>query len=210
MNACDLREGMRAVSRLMKEKRGELIEIDALYGDGDLGISMDNGFGAVTKYLDGDEGNDLGKLLMGCGSAFNDSAPSSLGTILSFGMMGMAKALKGKTDADLSDIAEAMEQGLHLITQKTNSKTGERTILDALEPAVKSLKALSGSAWETAFNSAAEAAADGAERTKQMPPVHGRAAFYGEKTLGHADGGAVACKYIFEALSRFIQNKSAN
>ena len=87
--------------------------------------------------------------------------------------------------------------------EKAGSKPGERTILDSLCPAVNACEKTiaEGGTLEMALKNAARAAADGAEATKQMKPVHGRAAYYGEKSLGHLDGGAVVGQLVFEALS---------
>ena len=163
---------------------------------------MSEGFKAVDMLLEISEEKDLGKLLMKAGNAFNEAAPSSLGTILSFGLTGMAKALKGTREAGGEQIAVALRAGVDKIMEKAGSKPGERTILDSLCPAVEAYAGALG--METCpLEAAAKAAAAGAEATKQMKPVHGRAAYYGEKCLGNPDGGAVVGQLIFEALSRY-------
>jgi len=206
MNAESLKKAMRSISGLMAENKDYLVELDAQNGDGDLGISMNSGYAAVSDYLNAAEETDLGKLFMKCSGVFNEAAPSSLGTITAFGMMGMAKALKGKTEASLEDVAGAMDAGLATIMEKAKSKPGEKTILDALHPAVEALKenAASGDA-KAAFALAAAAAADGSENTKSMRSVHGRAAYYGDKSIGLLDGGSVVGKLIFEGISRSVQ-----
>ena len=114
--------------------------------------------------------------------------------------MGMAKALKGKEEADLVECADALDAGLNKIMEKANSKPGEKTILDALYPAIEALKANAGGDKVTALKLAAEAAAQGSENTKNMRSVHGRAAYYAEKSIGTLDGGSVVGKLIFEAI----------
>ena len=161
---------------------------------------MASGYKAVKDYVDETDERDLGKLLMKCSSVFNEAAPSSLGTITSFGFMGMAKALKGKEEADLVECADALDAGLNKIMEKANSKPGEKTILDALYPAIEALKANAGGDKVTALKLAAEAAAQGSENTKNMRSVHGRAAYYAEKSIGTLDGGSVVGKLIFEAI----------
>ena len=96
MKAEQVKEIFAQISAVMTENRDYLIELDQQNGDGDLGISMSEGYEAVVHYLESAEEKDLGKLFMGCARTFNEAAPSSLGTITSFGLMGMAKALKGK------------------------------------------------------------------------------------------------------------------
>lgn len=200
MNYDSLKKIITGISDIMAENKDYLVSLDQQNGDGDLGISMASGYKAVKDYVDETDERDLGKLLMKCSSVFNEAAPSSLGTITSFGFMGMAKALKGKAEADLVECADALDAGLNKIMEKANSKPGEKTILDALYPAIEALKANAGGDKVTALKLAAEAAAQGSENTKNMRSVHGRAAYYAEKSIGTLDGGSVVGKLIFEAI----------
>jgi hypothetical protein len=97
MNVQTLKKAINSVSDNMAANKDYLVQLDQQNGDGDLGISIAAGFKAVSDYLlaSGEE-KDLGRLFMKCGAAFNEVAPSSWGTILSMGMMGMARALKAK------------------------------------------------------------------------------------------------------------------
>ena len=99
MNYDSLKKIITGISDIMAENKDYLVSLDQQNGDGDLGISMASGYKAVKDYVDETDERDLGKLLMKCSSVFNEAAPSSLGTITSFGFMGMAKALKGKEEA---------------------------------------------------------------------------------------------------------------
>ena len=204
MNKEKLIQIFESISSVMDKERDYLIELDQQNGDGDLGISMSNGFRAVLSYVQNTDEIDLGKIFMKSSAAFNEAAPSSLGTILSFGMIGVARALKGREDADFSEMTMAMEQGIALIMEKAGSKPGEKTVLDALVPAVDALKSNAASGPQIAFLRAAEAAAAGSESTKNMLSVHGRAAYYGEKSLGLLDGGSVAGRLIVEAISTYL------
>lgn len=195
-----IKKAYHSIAEIMKDNRDYLLELDSQNGDGDLGISMSTGFAETSKALDTLEENDLGRVFLFASKTFNETSPSSLGTILSFMMMGIAKALKGKTEASLDDMALAMEKGVELIMQKAESKPGEKTILDSLYPGVQSLKGSSGKDAHERLKLAAKTAAEGSESTKAMRAVHGRAAFYGEKSIGILDGGSVVGKLIFEAL----------
>ncbi|WP_293908842.1 dihydroxyacetone kinase subunit L [Sphaerochaeta sp. UBA5836] len=192
-----------AISAVMHEHRDYLIGLDQQNGDGDLGISMDEGYRAVAEYLKQSQENDLGKLFMQIASVFNESAPSSLGTITAFGLMGIAKSLKGKSEANLSEVALALQSGVERIMEKAKSKPGEKTILDSLHPAVQALAEQRDSDAETAFKAASEAARSGAESTKAMRSVHGRAAYYGDKSIGLLDGGAEVGRLLFEAIYQY-------
>jgi dihydroxyacetone kinase-like protein len=94
--ASDFRGAFAVLSEVMAHHRDELGELDAQNGDGDLGVSMSAGYAAVAQSLgESTEDDDLGRLLLSCGKVFNEASPSSLGTITSFGLLGMAKALRG-------------------------------------------------------------------------------------------------------------------
>ena len=200
MNYDSLCKIITSISDIMTENKDYLVSLDQQNGDGDLGISMSSGYEAVKNYVIASEERDLGKILMKCSSVFNEAAPSSLGTITAFGFMGMAKALKGKEEATFAECADALDAGLNKIMEKAKSKPGEKTILDALYPAIEVLKNSDGSDKVAALKSAAAASAEGSEYTKNMKSVHGRAAYYAEKSIGTLDGGSVVGKLIFEAI----------
>ena len=195
------------VAAKMAENRDRLIALDQANGDGDLGISMSEGYAAMARALEGSGEKDLGRALMRSASAFNEAAPSTLGTITSVLLMGMARSLKGKEEASLEEVAAAMRAGLEAVMDKAKSKPGEKTILDAFCPAVDALRGNASSGSRAAFAAAAAAAKAGSEATKGMRSVHGRAAYYGDKSLGVVDGGSVAGALVFEALAEFCEAK---
>jgi len=197
----EIKKGISSIAKEMTENRDYLVELDQRNGDGDLGISMSEGFNALVEVLNKTEETDLGKIFRDLSKTFNESAPSSLGTILSFGLMGIAKELKGKTEVSRQEFSVALEKGLDNILDKTGSKVGEKTIIDSLSPGIESLLSSGSEEDKTAFQNAYEASKAGAEKTKEMMAVHGRAAYYGEKSLGLVDGGAVVGTLIFKGMS---------
>ena len=205
MNVIQLAEAVDEIKTLMVENTDYLVKLDARFGDGDLGISMSRGFMSAAKALkeSNTQDQDLGIALKAAANAFNEAAPSTLGTIMSFLLMGMAKSLRGLEDADLKDIAAAMENGLHMIMDKAKSKPGDKTILDSLYPGVEALLSNVENGKEKAFAKALKAAEAGLENTKNMKSRHGRSAYYGGKTVGEIDGGAVVGMLIFKGLSQY-------
>ena len=197
----EIKKGISSIAKEMAENRDYLVELDQRNGDGDLGISMSEGFNALVEVLNKTEETDLGKVFRDLSKTFNESAPSSLGTILSFGLMGIAKELKGKTEVSRQEFSVALEKGLDNILDKTGSKVGEKTIIDSLSPGIESLLSSGSEEDKTAFQNAYEASKAGAEKTKEMMAVHGRAAYYGEKSLGLVDGGAVVGTLIFKGMA---------
>lgn len=197
----EIKKGISSIAKEMTDNRDYLVELDQRNGDGDLGISMSEGFNALVEVLNKTEETDLGKVFRDLSKTFNESAPSSLGTILSFGLMGIAKELKGKTEVSRQEFSVALEKGLDNILDKTGSKVGEKTIIDSLSPGIESLLSSGLEEDKTAFQNAYEASKAGAEKTKEMMAVHGRAAYYGEKSLGLVDGGAVVGTLIFKGMA---------
>lgn len=163
---------------------------------------MADGFAAASAAVRTSSEKDLGKLFMIASKAMNEAAPSSLGTIMSLLMMGMAKSLKGNENAEMPIIIAAFENGIGLIESRTGSIPGEKTMLDALVPAILAMRENENQESKVILQKAADAADVGAESTKEMKAVHGRAAYYGDKTIGLLDGGAVTVKYIFGAIAK--------
>lgn len=201
MNIQELKSAMAAVRTKIDENSAYLTELDQQNGDGDLGISMSAGFAAACAFLDSTDEVDLGKAFMKCSGAFNEAAPSTLGTIMSLGLMGMAKALKCKIEADDAELSEAFSAGLSQIMERAKSKPGDKTILDSLCPAAAAWKDAAVKGRSASLAAAAAAARAGSEATRGMKSVHGRAAYYGEKSIGILDGGAVVGSLLFESLS---------
>lgn len=211
MNSADLAGAVAAIASAMARERDYLVELDQQNGDGDLGITMADGYGAISAWLATNDEPDLGKALFKCSTLFNERAPSTLGTITSFFLMAMAKSLKGKLEADMAELSAAMEAGLSMVQEKAKSKPGEKTILDAVSPAVAALKAGAAEGKDRAecFRLAAAAAAAGSEATRGMRSVHGRAAYYGDKSIGVIDGGSVVGRLVFESVASRLAGSNA-
>ena len=140
MDISDVKLITENILKLVKENRDYLLDLDSQFGDGDLGISMVQGFSGVKDYLETSEEKDLGKLFFKMGMTFNESAPSSLGTIISFWLLGIGGSLKGKENADKNDMKIALENGISKLKERANSKENEKTILDSLSPATKAFE----------------------------------------------------------------------
>ncbi len=201
VDRASIAKAVTSIGGLMSENRDYLVSLDQVNGDGDLGISMDDGFRALSAFLDGSDEEDLGQLLRQAAKVFNESAPSSLGTIISFGLMGMAKTLRGRSEVEFPEMARALQAGVENIMAKAESKPGEKTILDALVPGANALVDGADGDVDAALEAAATAAAEGSEATTQMRAVHGRAAYSAARSIGVLDGGSVVGKLIFEGIA---------
>ncbi len=205
MNQRSIQSAFQEITKAVSEQVELLTQLDQQSGDGNLGVSMRSGFEAANALVSASEETDCGLLLNAAANAFNQAAPSSLGTILTFFCKGMARGLRGKQRFDRGELASAMQCGLSNVMDKAGSKPGEKTILDSLVPGVSALAEDHPSNLD-AFSAAAQAAESGAEATRAMKAVWGRAAYYGEQSIGRIDGGAVVGKLIFQSLLRAVQN----
>lgn len=197
-----LTSGFDAISKRISENKMYLISLDQQLGDGDLGISMDNGFKAVADMSSVDANTtDIGKLLFLAGKNFNYAAPSSLGTIISMLLIEMAKELKGIEEIELADFGKTIHKSMNILMERLDSKLGEKTFFDSVVPAAKMLCEETAVSDKQRLKNAAEAACNGAISTKNMVAKHGRAAYFEEKTLGSIDGGAEVGRIIFETIA---------
>lgn len=109
--------------------------------------------------------------------------------------MGMARELKGKTDPTKEEYIYSLQKGLEYLKSKIDTKLGDKTILDSLEPAIVEFNKTKDKI------KAYESAKEGMEETKNMISNQGRAKYHGEKTLGHIDGGAYVSYLVFKSIS---------
>ena len=193
---------MKQVSKIMDENKDYLVELDSKAGDGDLGISMSSGFKAVLE-SDAMEKQTLKKFFMTAGMVINEASPSSLGTIIFMGMIAGAKYVGDSETLDAASIGNFFMAAAQSIMDKTGSKPGEKTILDSVIPAANVLMD-SGNDLIPSVNRAYEAAKEGMLATKEMQAVHGRAAYYQEKSIGFQDGGATVGMLFFKAINDYL------
>ncbi|MBQ6322190.1 MAG: dihydroxyacetone kinase subunit L [Lachnospiraceae bacterium] len=203
-----LPELFEGVAEIFVEKKDELCEMDANMGDGDLGLTMEKGYSALPGILrDNTDPGDVGKTLMKSGMKMAGFVPSTMGTLMGSGIMEGGKALKGKDTfgaQELSIYLTAFAAGLQ---KRGKCQPGDRTILDAVDPAARAAAAAfeAGADMKGVIEAACEGAKAGVEATKDMLPKFGKAAVFSAKAKGIPDQGAVAGMYMIEGLKRGIE-----
>ena len=206
--AKDLPELFKGVSDIFAEKKDELCEMDANMGDGDLGLTMSKGFGTLPDLLkENMDENNVGMTLVKAGMKMAAVVPSTMGTLMSSGVMEGGKKLKDKKSIGKQELVDFLEGYAEGIKKRGKCETGERTLLDAIYPAYASAKeALSA---EKSLKEIMEAAIDGAkkgvEATKEMQPKYGKAVVFVAKAKGIPDQGAMAGQYLLEGLGRYFK-----
>lgn len=205
----DIPAMFESVAAIFAEKKDELCELDAAMGDGDLGLTMSKGYGALPDFLreTASEG-DIGKQLMKGAMKMQNLVPSTMGTLMSSGVMSAGKALKGKTElvpADIATYATAFAAG---IQKRGKCELGDRTILDSVDAGAKKAEALVASKPDASFadvaNAAVEGANEGCEATKDMAPKFGKAAVHAAKAKGVVDQGALAGYYMLKGIANYF------
>lgn len=197
-----LKKLLRCTADIMIENKENLIQLDSVVGDGDLGLTMSDGFKAAADNAEASTESDAGKLIYMAGKAMSTAVPSTMGTLMASGLMQAGKVLKGKTEigfADIVDLYAAYEEG---VMHRGKAKVNEKTFLDGIDPAVISLKESLANhlAINVAADKAYQAAQVGYENTATMLAVHGRAATRGEASRTLKDPGAYVAVLMMQAF----------
>jgi dihydroxyacetone kinase-like protein len=178
----------------------ELRQLDAVVGDGDMGVTVELGSKAMADCLADPGGEDMGKLLIKCGMQINKASPSTFGTLLASAFMEAGKVVLGQKEIQLKDLAAVGRGAVDGVKKRGKADIGDKTMVDALVPAVDAFEqALGKGAGGTA---AIEAAKGGAEATVKMKAKYSRASYRPDGGVGVQDAGAAAMHYLIEALGR--------
>lgn len=198
------------VGALFQEKKEELCEMDARLGDGDLGLTMSKGYGALPGIMREEAegaGGDIGKLLMKAGMKMSSLVPSTMGFLMSTGVMEGGRALKGKQELDRDGLVQYLTGFAAGVQKRGKCEAGQRTIYDAILPAAQAAQeeaGKEGATLESVMEAAYAAAQAGTEATKDMVPVFGKAAVHAAQCAGVADQGAVAGCYLIRGMRDYI------
>lgn len=193
-------EGM---AKKIEAEKEYLTELDNEIGDGDHGINLARGFEAVEKKLPSLAGGDIGALLKGVGMQLVSTVGGASGPLYGTAFMKAGMACKGLTEIDGPAFVKAMEAAVDGIKMRGKATEGEKTMLDALCPALKALQddVTAGKSLKEALQDAAQAAEKGVEYTKTIIATKGRASYLGERSLGHQDPGATSSLYLLQVLA---------
>lgn len=202
---------MEQICEVLIAEKEELTEIDSRLGDGDMGISMEKGGFAVKEVLAGWQDANITGLLSACAAAFNRAAPSTLGTLLSMGMLALAKESAGCTQLEAEQLCRFPGIMAETISKRGRANVGDKTILDALVPCADALEKSYAENRDVgrALAAAAKAAQAGMEQTKGMLARTGRASWLDGRNREYPDGGAVLCVRVMERLCALADESGA-
>lgn len=186
-----------------------ITELDAATGDGDHWANIDSGFGKLNEIAGSlaemtlfEEFKQIGKTMM---SVIGGSS----GVLYGSAYLAAAKTLKEKETMGNEELCGVLSAMLEAIMSRGNAKPGWKTMIDSLHPAVECYKACvaEGVSEEETLKKVRQAALDGAESTKGMEAVRGRATYQADKGVGHLDPGAVTMSYQIETLADYVLSK---
>ncbi|WP_173262477.1 dihydroxyacetone kinase subunit DhaL [Streptomyces pacificus] len=183
---------MDALARAVDREAARLTELDAAIGDADHGANMRRGFAAVTAALGKDAPDTPGAVLMLTGRRLISTVGGASGPLYGTLLRRAGKALGDEAAVSRAQLAEALRAGTAAVARLGGAKAGDKTMLDALEPAAAAL--------EESFAAARQAAEDGAAATVPMLARKGRASYLGERSIGHRDPGAASSALLIGTL----------
>ena len=209
LDASDFVAILTEVAGDFEEHAEELRQLDAVIGDGDLGVTVELGSRALRDYLASPDCDNIGQLLGKCGLQFNKASPSTFGTLLASAFMSAGKAAMGKETLSIEELVPLAEGAVDGIKKRGKAEPGDKTILDCLVPAVEAFKneLVGGATPENAFQATVVAAEEGMKATIPMMSKHGRAVWHRENTIGVQDAGATAMYYLIESFARHIVSR---
>ena len=194
---------VRTIAQTAVDNEKYFGDLDAVVGDGDFGYSMARGFELVLADFDAFDRDDIGTFLKKIAVVITSRVGGTSGPLWGTGFLRAGAVAAGKTELTADDVIAMLRAAIEGIKKRGNSDLGDKTLLDALQPAVDELeKALAdGDDAGDAIRKAGTTARERADATTEMIAKRGRAAYTGERSIGTLDAGAVAVALMFEQVA---------
>jgi len=197
----DFKWMLRKALERIKEREDEFSKLDALTGDGDHGTAIVTAL--TTAVNTAEKGTDFKTMLNDMGLAVMMETSGSTSTLLGAFFLGMGDAVSG-AELNAADMKAMFSGGLANVRKQTKADVGDKTMMDALIPAVNALEACASEDICDLLSSAALEAQNGAEATVEMTAKFGRARNYGERSKGFMDSGAASWSTMFAAFAEYM------
>jgi dihydroxyacetone kinase-like protein len=196
---------LQGAAQEIRANHQRLSQLDSAIGDGDHGTTILRCMEAVEQALAKDRSSDFQTLLSAIAWAVMSCDGGSTGPLLGSFFMGMSQAAEGKSEFDQTGLTALLAGGVASLQKQSRAQIGDKTMMDAFLPALAALQAAPpAEGIKAALHRAAEAAAQGAESTKNMRAKFGRARNLGDRVLGHLDPGAVSVSLIFKGFAQAV------
>lgn len=186
----------------IQSRSEEFSQLDAALGDGDHGEAISTAFAVIDKAARG--GGDFKKMLSEMGFSVMLETSGSTSTLLGGFLLGMSDVAPQADSVDAQMLRKIFRSGLAGVEKNTKAKVGDKTIMDALIPAIEAIETTASDDIKEVLDAGAKAALQGAASTKDMKATFGRARNLGDKTIGHLDAGATSWASMFESFASAI------
>jgi dihydroxyacetone kinase-like protein len=203
VTADQVRDWIRRFAAVIAEHRAELVALDTAIGDGDHGTNMDRGMKKALEKLDSQEGADIGALLKAVAMALISSVGGAAGPLYGTLFLQMGTSAAGKEELDLAGWTAALDAGIKGVQSRGKAEPGDKTMIDALLPALEALQSSDGDA-AAALANAADAAEQGMKSTIPMEARKGRASYLGPRSVGHQDPGATSSYLLMRSAAEAL------
>lgn len=203
LNLEDFKKIIMLINKIIEENKEYLSKLDSVIGDGDHGITISSGFKDTVEKIKEKEFQSVSDLLKFVGNNFMSTVGGTTGPIFGYLFSEMGKADESKKEKiSLNDLYIMFSQSLNKIMKIGGAKRGEKTMIDALYPAVNSLNdsVNKNISLKDALEQMALSAKRGSESTKEMVATKGRARYLGERSVGFQDAGATSTYFIINAF----------
>ena len=207
------RQIIRFLERVNEEvaaQRDELTRLDSAIGDADHGTNLRRGFTAVVEKLPSVADRDAGTILKTAGMTLVSTVGGASGPLYGTAFIRAGIVLAGRYELSDADLVAAWEAALEGIQARGRAQRGEKTMVDAIAPAVDALKAATtnGDGLLAAMRAAASAAEAGMQSTTPMLATKGRASYLGERSIGHQDPGATSAYLMVRVLLEVLEESA--
>ena len=207
MNADTMQRWLEQAAASLHEQRDYLTQLDAAIGDADHGTNMDRGFTAVVAKLEESKGSvPPGKLLTTAGGTLVSTVGGASGPLWGTALRRAGRALGDAEEFGSEELVSALDAALAGVVELGAAQEGEKTMVDALAPALRTLRErlADGASLAAAVQAAFEAGEEGMRATVPLQASKGRASYLGERSIGHQDPGATSTMLILGALARTV------
>lgn len=210
LTAADYAEYIREAYELIHSKGDYITELDSATGDGDHWININMGFESLVQHLNELSSASLFDAFKQIGKIMMSVIGGSSGVLYGSAYLAAAKVVKDKETIGEADLCAVLKAMLEAIVARGQAKEGYKTMIDCLAPAVRAYEECLARNVPTAqlCETVAKAAEDGAENTKNMEAIRGRASYQANRGLGHLDPGAVTMSYQIRTLMDYAARKA--
>ncbi len=192
---------IEAVARRISTERVALNRLDAALGDGDHGTNVSAAFNSAVEAIAALNQPSASDVWLAAAKAVMNSMGGASGAIFGSFFLKGVPVLRGKDSVNKRDLEAVLEAGLKGVKARGKAGVGDKTMVDALAPAVTAFAGADD--FTEGFSSAAEAARKGADSTRDLIARHGRAKYLGGRAIGHIDPGAMTVAILFEAIDKW-------